>query len=196
MRRHAVLPTLIFLCSLTPGILHAASGQAARDQAAIKAKAQAAYGKLPLTFVENHGQLDKRVKYVINGPRATAFFTDDGLTLDMWEAASAHVKEKGVPKLPAKPQQPKIRKRAVLKMFFAGANHGSVPTGIDKLPGGVNYMVGNDQSKWHTGIPTFKRIIYKNLWPGVDLVYQGDGGKLKYDIRVSPKADLSAVRLR
>jgi hypothetical protein len=167
------------------------SGQTAAD-----AKAKQAYAKLPLTFVENQGQLDKRVRYVINGPRGSAFFTDDGLTLDLWDAPPVHDTKNSSTASPVKPSQPQLRKRAVLKVFFDGANHECTAAGLDKLPGSVNYMVGKDQSKWHTGIPTFRRVIYKNVWSGIDLVYQGDGGQLKYNVRVSPGADLKSVRLR
>ena len=51
------------------------------------ARVAKAYGKLPLSFVENKGQLDKRVRYVISGPRASAFFRNDGITFDLWEAS-------------------------------------------------------------------------------------------------------------
>lgn len=114
------------------------------------------YGKLPLSFVQNDGQLDKRVRYVIRGPRASAFFRNDGITFDLWEASK---KPKTNPLDVIKREktlEPEKRKHAVLKLTFKGADSKCLVKGMDKLSGKVNYMIGKDKSKWHTNIPTYK----------------------------------------
>ena len=153
------------------------------------------YGKLPLSFVENKGQMDKRARYVISGPRASAYFRNDGVTFDLWEASKIKSLDKPVMKA-EKPSKLEVRKHAVLKLTFKGADPKCRVEGIDKLPGKTNYMIGKDKSKWHTNVPTYKGVIYKNVWRGIDVIYRGDRNQLKYDIRVNPGADIRKVQLR
>jgi len=58
---------------------------AASEENPANARIAEHYGKLPLSFVENRGQLDSAVRYVIRGPQASAFFTDNGVTFDLSE---------------------------------------------------------------------------------------------------------------
>ncbi|MHB1458413.1 MAG: DUF7948 domain-containing protein [Armatimonadota bacterium] len=152
----------------------------------VDARIVKSYGRLPLSFVENKGQLDKRARYVITGPKASAFFRNDGVTFDMWDASKKAKQD----------NKPKLRKHAVLKLTFKGADPKCRVEGIDTLPGKVNYMIGNDKSKWHTNVPTCRGVIYKNVWQGIDIIYRGDRSQLKYDIRVNPDADIRKVRLQ
>ena len=58
-------------------------------------------------------------------------------------------------------------------------------------PGKSNYFIGNDPAKWHRDIPQFARVRYRNVYPGVDLVYYGNQGRLEYDFEVAPGSDPS-----
>ena len=73
-------------------------------------------------------------------------------------------------------------------MKFDGANTQPTITGADKLSGIVNYFLGNDQEKWRTNIPTFAKIEYTEIYPGIDLAYYGNQCKLEYDLIVAPGA--------
>ena len=229
---------------------------AAGEESQANARIAEQYGKLPLSFVQNRGQLDSAVRYVIRGPQASAFFTESGVTFDLSEplpkdAETRHplFRDFGYTQS-GKPNQSSIRsgepgivhnqnpettdltlfrdfgyaqagksnhssirsgepeivhgqnpetttrKCAALRMEFEGADPNCRVEGIDELPGKVNYFTGSDSSKWHTDIPTFKGVIYRGVWPGVDVSYHGDRRQLKYDIRVAPGADLSKIRLR
>lgn len=66
-------------------------------------------------------------------------------------------------------------------------------TGQDGLPGKINYFRGNDEQKWITGVPTFRRVSLGGVYPGIDLVYYGKGGQLEYDLVVAPGADASQI---
>ena len=61
--------------------------------------------------------------------------------------------------------------------------------------GRVNYLLGNDPAKWHTGLRTYERVVYRNLWPGVDMVFAGQNGRLKYEFLVRPGARVDEIRL-
>jgi len=68
--------------------------------------------------------------------------------------------------------------------------------GLDRQPGMVNYLLGNDSRKWLRGIPTYARIRGRNLYPGVDIVFHGIGSRLEYDFALAPGADASCIGLR
>ncbi|MDP9090617.1 MAG: hypothetical protein M3O26_18005 [Pseudomonadota bacterium] len=56
-------------------------------------------------------------------------------------------------------------------------------------------MIGNDPTKWRTGIRTYGRVGYSDVYPGVDLVYYGTQGRLEYDFTVAPGASAAPIRL-
>jgi hypothetical protein len=57
----------------------------------------------------------------------------------------------------------------------------------------VNYLIGNDPKKWHTGITTFGKVNFAQVYPGVDLVFYGNQRQLEYDFVVAPGADPSRI---
>jgi hypothetical protein len=141
------------------------------------------YGRLPLSFEVNRGQAPSQVDYLARGAGYTLFLTGDGATLVLSGAASAQ----GAPHTAAS--------RSELSMRLAGANSGASVGGVGKLPGEANYFLGNNPKLWRTHIPTFGRVAYHNVYPGVDLVYYGHSGQLEYDFVVAPGADLSRIKL-
>jgi tetratricopeptide (TPR) repeat protein len=86
---------------------------------------------------------------------------------------------------------------ATLHMDLVGGNAGAAAVGTDRLPGLVNYLIGSDPSAWVTGVPTFGRAAFQNVYyPGVDLIYHaGAAGHLEYDFALAPGADPVAIRL-
>lgn len=62
------------------------------------------------------------------------------------------------------------------------------------LPGKVNYLIGNDPSRWHTNVPTYNGSTYHSLYSGVDLQYTGTDGLLKGTYTVAAGADPARIR--
>ncbi|MEW6742933.1 MAG: SBBP repeat-containing protein [Planctomycetota bacterium] len=134
---------------------------------------QQLFGNLPLYFVENRGQLDEQVAYYVKGADKTLYFTNDGLTIS----------------LQGKDQ------RWTVKLEFVDANPNVVPRAEDKQAAIFSYFIGNDPEKWRAGCPTYSRIVYEDLWPGIDLVFHGTVNKLKHEFIVEPGADPAIIRL-
>ena len=82
-----------------------------------------------------------------------------------------------------------------LSLTFAGSSHSPAVKGEDLLPGKTNYLAGTDPSKWKRGIPNFARIRARNAYPGIDIVYYGNGRQLEFDIVVAPGADPGKIQL-
>lgn len=170
-------------------------------QSAIKTEARADsaiptasdYKTLPVYFEPNRGQTDPRVRFLSRGPGYTVFLTRDGTVLSLRKISATPAPSK--PKTaPAKSPDVTVTTSAVW-LNLAGARPDAKVEGIDPLPGRVNYFIGNDSSKWHTDIPTYARVRYRSVYPGIDLVYYGTPEALEYDLIAAPGADPRAIRL-
>jgi hypothetical protein len=80
-------------------------------------------------------------------------------------------------------------------MQLLGGNPVAQASAADRLPGVVNYFLGNDPSRWQTHIPTYARVQYQDIYPGIGLVYYGNEQQLEYDLRVAPGANPGQIRL-
>ena len=67
-------------------------------------------------------------------------------------------------------------------MRLVGANPSPQVVGLDELPGKSNYFLGNDPKKWHTNVPNYSKVQYKDIYPGIDLIYYGNQRQLEYDL--------------
>jgi hypothetical protein len=135
---------------------------------------RAAYAQLPLAFVPNAGQTDPRVRFQAQAGGASFFFTRREVVMSF---------RKGE------------RRGYALALRFPGASAEVAVIGGKQLPGRVNYLRGNDPTKWQTGLATYGEVVYRELWPGIDLVFHGTSGKLKYEFRLEPGARVSDIRL-
>ena len=84
----------------------------------------------------------------------------------------------------------------LLRMTLLGANAGARAQALDPLPGKRNYLVGNDPAKWRTDVPTYSRVRYDEIYPGISVVYYGHHDQLEYDFNVAPGADPGVIRFR
>ena len=142
--------TAIFLFLFSVSFL-AVSG-AATPGKADKGSILEAYGKLPLYFIENKGQLDPKVRFYVKTSGQTLYFTDEGIVFDLLRGGKKATKgaEKGRQTTEVKTE------RLVFNLGFENARKGVLIEGLDRQNAGINYFVGNDRSKWKTGIPTYK----------------------------------------
>jgi hypothetical protein len=135
-------------------------------------RARMALGQLPLSFELNRGQFPAEVQFASRGATSKAFFTQTQAVFVL--------------------KRPDAGK-AVVRMSLADANSAAAVSGLEALPGKINYFRGNDQGKWITGVPTFRKVSYGAVYPGIDLVYYGRGNRLEYDLMVAPGADPSRI---
>ena len=145
--------------------------------------------QLPLFFEVNQGQTDPRVRFLSRSSGYALFLTPTETVL-----AESRNDAGGRGRFiePANA----TKSRPVLRMKLAGANPAPVLTGIDELPGKVNYLIGNDPQAWHTGVPLYAQVRSEHVYPGIDLVFHGDDRQLEYDFVVTPGADPNRVALQ
>ena len=118
-----------------------------------------------------------------NGSLAT-----DGLFSPLIQNPKSQIQNSPAPS--TQPQAPDVVR---LKLVAANANAKVV--GLDPLPGKTNYFIGNDPKKWRTNVPTYAKVKYKSVYPGIDLVYYGNQRQLEYDFVVAPGADPRVIAL-
>ncbi|HJS22992.1 MAG TPA: SBBP repeat-containing protein, partial [Pyrinomonadaceae bacterium] len=167
---------------------------------------QAAYGKLPILFEANAGQMDKRVKFSARGSGYSLFLTSTEAVFAL-KHLSRKIDSQSTVEQIASRFMPTIRRgtsqnheersiQNVVRMKLFGANQSTKITGIEELPSTYNYFLGNDPSKWRANISTYTKVKYESVYPGVDAIYYGNQGKLEFDFVVAPRASYEQVRLR
>src|SRR5262249_39076737 len=157
-----------------------------------------ALARLPMSFEANRGQLDARVDFLARGHGYALWLTPGEATLALrgqrGEQPHAPAAEQPRRLEPPRPGEAATDPAgladpaAVLRMKLVGADPAAA-AGLDELPGKANYFFGNDPAAWRTNVPTYGRVRYRDVYPGVDLVYYGNGGQLEYDFVVAPGAD-------
>ena len=163
---------------------------------AVSVHRAADYGTMPLLFIPNQGQFDSRVAYAVQGRDTQIFFSTGGVTFVLSEqpAASGHkarsLRQVGTPEPAAQPP----RQRWALKVDFVDANPVAKPETLEQAETLISYFKGRPE-EWRTGLQASRKIIYRDLWPGIDLVYSGTVDNLKYDFIVHPGADPDRIRL-
>ena len=150
--------------------------------------------KTPLSFEANVGQVEAPVNYLARGPGYRVFFTPTEAVLVLQRSlAPSHADSRIVP--PG--NLPVFFKETTLHFQFVGKEVRPVqPTGRDQLPGRTHYFLGNNPAEWHTQIPNYSQVFYKDLYPGIDLIYYGRGHQLEYDLVVAPGADPNVIELK
>ena len=138
---------------------------------------------LPLYFEPNQGQTDPQVKFLARGTGYGLFLTANEAVLNLDRPVA-----KG-----------QTAATSVIRMRLDHANSAANIEGADRLPGKSNYFIGNDPAKWHGNIPQFGRVEYREVYPGINLVYYGNSNnndrQLEYDFRVAPGADPGKIAL-
>ena len=135
-----------------------------------------AYGELPMSFIENAGQANPSVKYYARSSNCGIYFAKD-------EAVVSLIKE-------TKPVR-----GVALALKFLGASPGVKLEGQREGTAKINYLVGNNPTAWKTGLPTHEEILYKDRWTGIDAVFKGDRGQLKYEFILKPGASINDIKL-
>ncbi len=163
----------------------------------------AGYGELPLSFEPNQGQSDRRVKFLSRGNGYSLFLTATEAVLALSKRGQQDPPEMSDPRerIPrVAPGSSTARRKgevAIVRVGLVGANRNPLVEGIDPLPGTANYFIGKDPHRWRTRIPTYSRVRYGKVYPGIDLVYHGSNQReLEYDFVVAPGADPAAIALR
>jgi RHS repeat-associated protein len=176
-----------------------------------KARLAESYGKLPLSFEANEGQTDPDVKFLARGPGYGLVLKPTEAVLKLLNVSGPDVvhhtheiPSSSASKVTAdRPLQHsrqqftrKGEKSTAIRMTLIDADPSAQISAMDEMPAKVNYLKGNDPAKWRTGIPTYGKVKFSQIYRGVDLVYYGNQRQLEYDFVVAPGADPKTIRMK
>jgi hypothetical protein len=171
--------------------------RAESENAAAQPRAAEALGKSAISFEMNQGQFDPEVKFLARAGGCNVFLTSSGvafkLASNLVDKSQAPGKSRDLAEFQNDAQGAAFR--STVRMGFAGASTRVRLSGLERLPGRTNYLKGNNPRKWRTDIPSFAKVKYESLYPGIDLVYYGNDGRLEYDLKLAPGADPAAVAI-
>ncbi len=139
-----------------------------------KADARQMLSAMPLRFEVNRGQVDGQVDFVARGAGYEVSLSHRGAAIGLDRGG----------------------RRAVVGMSVLGANERARAASVGRVAGVSNYLVGSDPRGWKRNVPSFERVRYDGVYPGIDMVYRGSGKRLEYDFLVAPGADPRDIALR
>ena len=174
-------------------------GSTNKPQTSATEQRAATYLRSPLSFELNQGQADPKVRFLSRGSGYSLFLTDSAAVLTLRKATKNAERRAKSPvflrKGKAGRDADSPTETDVVSMELAGAKTTHDISGDDRLSGTTNYFIGNDPSQWRTKVPSYARVRYAGVYPGVDLVYYGNQRRLEYDFTVAAHADPRQVRL-
>jgi hypothetical protein len=131
-------------------------------------RVRSAYGNLPLSFEENRGQTDPRVKFLARGGGYTVFLTPAEAVLKLRAPAPSAAKAGSTAKALPAALHPAPQNFSAVRIRLDGANSEAQASGVDQLPGRTNYFIGKDPAKWRKNVPTFSGVKFGRIYPGID----------------------------
>jgi hypothetical protein len=152
--------------------------------------------RLPLRFEENAGQWDERVRFVTRQGGTTLSLSDDGMTFRLRDVKQP-VRKPGLTREEERAQREKAFAEAgtaAVTLKLVGARKASLH-GENELVTKSNFFLGNDRTKWRTGVANYAQVRATGWARGVDVVWHGGDGGLEYDIEVEPGVDASDIDL-
>jgi hypothetical protein len=203
--RHRNSGVLVAMLVLNSSPATSAAGVATETEPEHPARIDPSFGRRPPHFIENRGQLDGRVGFYLQGQTA-AYFTGSGITYAFSRPSrpaaprgpgtapiqlAAMTPPSELPELP----EPPAAKRWAVAIDLVGARRPLWPEGDDQTPTIVSYFKG-PKEQWKVALPTYRTVVYRDVWPGIDLDYTVKSGQMKYTFVVQPGADPRAIKLR
>lgn len=161
--------------SLGGGTAGAVSGAPTHRSTWSAASISSTLAGLPISFETNRGQASPGVRFLARGSGYTLLLSPTDAVMRFAPAAGHD---------------------AAVRLHLLGANPHPGVVGLNRLPGTVNYFIGNKPSRWRTNIPTYGRVEYRDVYPGINLVFYGRQGHLEYDWVVKPGSSAQSIRVR
>jgi hypothetical protein len=179
-----------------PGLITTSPNVNLTSAAADKIGINDKFMSMPLLFISNQGQADSAVQYYTRSPGGTIYLTSKNIIFDIVrtdkDASLTGATDVG---LMAKALDAKNSQRLSFSLDFVGSNIEPEITSQEKAETVINYYIGNDPQKWQTQIPTYREILYKDIYPNINLRLYGKGGAFTYDFIVRPGGNVDDIKL-
>ncbi len=155
-----------------------------------------------MEFIQNKGQWNNNVKYRSDFSGGSFFLEQKGFTALVYmpgdlEKVSEQIhghgtKENGT----ANNNQPIVLHSFAYKVSFFGGNPNATIVPEKGLNTYNNYFLGKDPANWVSDCKLYQAVVYKDIYPNIDVRYYNNGDKMKYDFIVRPGGNVNAIGLR
>lgn len=146
-------------------------------------------------FVENRGQWPAAVAFRADLAQATLWCERNALLLDLHDRSAPHAHHAHT-EAPAAAPGGVVRRHHALRLCFIGGEASPRTEGLGVQRGTYNYLLGNDPSRWAGAAHAFTAVLYRAVWPGIDVRARAGEHDLKYDLLLAPHADPGLIALR
>jgi uncharacterized repeat protein (TIGR01451 family) len=131
----------------------------------------------PLGFQMNQGQTSSKIKFAIHLPGYHLLLTSSETIIGLTPSATT---KRNTP-------------LNSLALSLRGSHPNPPVIGLEELPGKINYFKGNTPSNWLTDIPTYGKVKYQNVYPGIDAIYSANQKNFKWDFILQPEANPTLI---
>lgn len=164
----------------------------------VKAPAMAPdFGRIPLYFIPNTGQFKEGALFHADTSLYTLWLTREGLIFDRMKRVRIDTDD-GRSELEMGPYIDRLAgpsgyEHDISRLVFLGSNQDPRITPVDITGHRVSYFTGDDRAAWKTGIQTSKAVLYRDLYPHIDLKVYGVEKEIEYDFVVKPGGEASHI---
>ncbi len=144
------------------------------------------FGQSAFEFVPNKGQFHKNALYKADIPSGAVYLEKDGLTFSFYDAAYFHNLHHG--------EKADTLNFHAYKLKFKGARKAQISL-KKQNPGVLNYYLGEDESKWVSGLTAGGEVYYSNIYKNIDFRIYSKNDELKYDFIVHPGGKVDDIEL-
>jgi hypothetical protein len=151
-------------------------------------------------FQENKGQFDNPIDFRANFGSHVIFLDNDGFSVllydeQTWSDVVTHLHDHHTRDEVDSFEMPSKLKMQHIKYELVGANL-SEHTALSKQTSHYNYFLGNDPSRWASDVGSYDKVLYKNIYPNIDLEYECIDKRFKYNFILNKGSDIEDIQLK
>lgn len=143
-----------------------------------------AYQKRPIYFEANHGQHPETIRYLFRGDRYHLALHQREVRWSLKNSGTSNKDSLGI-------------QRAQVQLEWLNTSSNITVSGGVPGKAKVHYFKGNQIDHWYPNIPTYAKVKYQEIYPGIDLIFYGNHQNLlEYDFMLAPGTDPSVIAFR
>jgi len=141
---------------------------------------------LPLCLVKNQGQFSEDVKFSLNTANGSVFLFPDKIVFQPFRRSEGKGKR----------TRRKILPGPAKRMIFIDSDPQVRVEGLEKNTARFNYFIGSDPEKWKRNVPTYTKVVYRDIYPSIDLIVDTCQFPLQMEFHVKEKGDIRDVKIK
>ena len=192
MRKILIILAFFSLCFI---VLSPKGGITSTEKTLVANNSQSmidSFGQLPVYFVKNQGQWREPAAFCAGVGFGKIYFTSKEIVFQIFHTEGNSSRDQ----IDHRKKDPPETEEINIRLQFVNPSPDVSIEAMDKSEARFNYLLGDDPQKWVAGAPSYRRIVYRNLYPGIDLSVCGQGKSVKHEYSLKPGADPKQIAWR